>query len=113
MTRPFVISSDGTSGLRRVRSLLFSGCRIEDVLHFGDAVRGEAPPRRVLPNHLLVRRDVDAVDDVAGDVAVHPLDARAERVQYFVRFLRDAAELLRPPAAAAGNLTFDDVLGHV
>src|SRR3954453_578317 len=44
----------------------------------GDLVRRETGGFGVLANEVLARRPVDAVDLVVGDVAVHPLNVRAE-----------------------------------
>ena len=54
-------------------ALLGSG-RINDRGNFRDPICREAPLLGMLPNHLFVRCDVDAVDLVAGHVALHPLN---------------------------------------
>src|SRR5205823_4293207 len=73
---------------------------------------GEAALLRVLAHHLLVRRHVDAVDLVAGHVALDPLDLRPEALQDAARLLRDRLQLLRAELAGAGDLTLDEVLRH-
>ena len=52
----------------------FCGCGVDDGLHFGDGVGWESALGRVFANELFVGGDVDAVDFVAGDVAMDPLN---------------------------------------
>src|SRR4051812_32906396 len=59
-------------------SPLLSGSRVDRRADAGDLVRRETCGFGVLANEVLARRPVDAVDLVVGDVAVHPLNFRAE-----------------------------------
>src|SRR5438034_183423 len=93
-------------------SALFGGGGIDDVLDLGDPVGGEAALLRVLAHQLLARRHVHAIDLVAGHVALHPLDLRAEALEHAARFFGDGAQLLRGELAGAGDLALDEVLGH-
>jgi hypothetical protein len=56
----------------------------------------------VFANHLLVRRDVHAVDLVAGHVAGHPLNLRAELGEDAARLLGDPLKLSRDSFPAPG-----------
>src|SRR5438034_183429 len=93
-------------------SALFGGGGIDDVLDLGDLVGGEAALLRVLAHQLLARRHVHAIDLVAGHVALHPLDLRAEALEHAARFFGDGAQLLCGELAGAGDLALDEVLGH-
>src|SRR5439155_4662019 len=75
-------------------------------------VRGEAALFRMPADHLLIGSVVDAVDLVAGDVTLHPLDLRSQIVQDAAGLLRNALELGRRELAGAGNLAFDHELWH-
>src|SRR5882672_7808244 len=94
------------------RSALLSGRRIDRAQDLADPVGGEAALGRVLAHHLLVGRHVHAVDLVSGDVAVDPLDLRAQALQHAARLLGDTAQLLLRQLAGAGDLALDQVLGH-
>ena len=65
-----------------------------DELDHLSRLRHPALPR-VFADDLLVGREIDAVNLVARDVALHPLDLRAELVQDAAGFLRDPLELFR------------------
>src|SRR5215510_1116158 len=95
-----------------LRGRVLSGRGIDDGPHRRDPVRGESPALGVLANQLLARRDVDAVDLVVRDEALHPLDLGAELLEHAGRLLRNPLELFPGEFADAGKVTFDDVLGH-
>src|ERR671922_229841 len=97
---------------RRAVSAFFGGRGIDDALDLRDLVGGEAALLRVLAHHVFARRDVHAVGLVAGDVALHPLDLRAQALEDVARFLRDGLQLVRAELAGAGNLALDEVFGH-
>src|SRR5580658_5734231 len=71
------------------RSNGFGGSGIDDAADLRDAVGREAALARMLPYHLLVGRDVNAVNLVVGDVALQPLDLRAEIGEHRAGLLRD------------------------
>ena len=53
-------------------------CWINNLLDFRDAVCREAASLSVRSNHFFVLGNIDAVDFVPSDVAVQPLNLRAE-----------------------------------
>src|SRR5262245_2915292 len=55
---------------------------VDDGAHARDAVGGEAAGRGVLADRLFAVRAVHAIDLVAGDVALDPLDVGAHRCQH-------------------------------
>ena len=54
---------------------------------------GKPHAARMFANRFFVRRQVDAIDFIAGDVAVQPLDFRAHPLQHVHRFARDFLQL--------------------
>ena len=56
--------------------------------------------------------DVDAVDPVVGDVALHPLDLGSEAIENRARPLRDAAELRRRQHPGSRDIALDHILGQ-
>src|SRR6185436_13377504 len=77
-----------------------------------DLVRREPADRRMLADQVLVVGKIDAIDLVAGDVALDPLDACADLVDRAARSLRDVDQLFLREIAGARNLALDDVLRH-
>src|SRR5690606_11147 len=61
---------------------LLGGRRIDHRRHLRHTVGGKATLLRMLANEVLVRRDVDTVDLVAGHVAVQPLHLGAELAEH-------------------------------
>src|SRR5579863_5781730 len=59
----------------------FGGCGIDNAFYFRDRIGRETALPGVFANDLLVGCVVDAVDLVAGDVAVDPLNFGAELTQ--------------------------------
>src|SRR5687767_15564149 len=59
----------------------------------GDAVCRKSAPARVLANQTFVRSVVHAIDLVARDVAVHPLDVGAEFAEHAAGFLRNGLQI--------------------
>ena len=59
-----------------------------------------------------VRSQVDAVDPVIRDVAVEPLNLRAQAAQHVERPNRDIADFRLGHLAGARDLALDDELGH-
>lgn len=62
---------------------LFGG-RVDHLAHLGHLGGREAADLGVFMNDRLVRGEVDAEGLVVGDVALQPLDVRAELAQYLV-----------------------------
>ena len=75
------------------------------VAYIGEA--GEAAALCVLAHGRLVRRDVDAVDLVARDVALDPLYLRPHLAQHAAGLLRNSLQLLRGQIARAGYFALD------
>src|SRR5262245_30911908 len=99
---------------RKVYSIatLFRGRRVNARLYFADGIDGKASAHRVLANELGARREVKAVELVVGDIAVHPLNLRAEVMQNAARLGGDVMRLAGAPLCRVGNRSFDEVLGH-
>lgn len=91
---------------------LFSGSRIDDRPNLRDAVGGETALLRVLPDSVFIRRDVDAVNFVVGNVAVNPLNLRAHVSQYAARLLGNGLQLLWRQLSHFRNVSLDDELRH-
>src|SRR5450432_1552666 len=56
----------------------------------------------MLPHHLFIGRNVDAINLVLRNIAVQPLDLRPHVVQHTARFLRDRHHIRRSDAAYIG-----------
>src|SRR5206468_9249544 len=91
---------------------LFGGCGVNDGRNPRDLVCRKSTLFRVTSDHLLVRSVVHAIDLVARDVALDPLNLRSQAAQHAARFLRDGLELSGGELASAGNLAFDHELWH-
>ena len=61
--------------------MLIQASRIDQAAHCGNAIGGDAGSESVLPDSLLVRRKVNAVDFVLSDVTVEPLNLRPHFLQ--------------------------------
>src|SRR3546814_20975469 len=94
-----VCSSDLTPASREVGA--------DDRRHRGDPVGGEPGSLRMLADQSFAGGVVDAVDAVAGDIAVPPLDVRIHGGEDRVRILRRIRALLRPPLAGVRAIAFD------
>src|SRR2546425_12905553 len=66
-------TAGGTTGFLTSAASGLRGGGVDDRLHRRDAIRGKSTLTGVLANHVLVRREVNTVDPVVGDVAVNPL----------------------------------------
>src|ERR1700674_259916 len=77
-----------------------------------DASRREAALARMVAHGLFVRRDINAVDLVVGDVAFHPLHL-GHRAQHAARLLRDALQLRRCQLPRTWNFPLDQKLRHL
>src|SRR3546814_4637728 len=94
-----VCSSDLTPASREVGA--------DDRRHRGDPVGGEPGSLRMLADQSFAGGVVDAVDAVAGDIAVPPLDVRIHGGEDRVRMLRRIRELLRRHRAGVRDIAFD------
>ena len=91
---------------------LFGGSGVDDGADPGYYVGREAALLGVLADEVLAGGVVDAIDFVISDVAVDPLDLRAEVAEDTTGGLRDGFELLGGEIARVGDLPLDNVLGH-
>src|SRR5206468_77935 len=66
----------------------------------------------VLLDQLLVRGDVHAVNLVVGDVAVQPLDARAQPVQDAAGLLREGLKVPLAHSPRVRDVPLDEVFRH-
>src|SRR5215207_5654863 len=101
-----------TTGYCLLTTSSFRRRRVDHAPDLGDAVGGEAAALRVLADGRLVRGDVDAVDLVARDVALDPLNLRPHLLQHAARLLRDGLQLLARQVARAGYFALDEKLRH-
>ena len=72
----------------------------------------EAALAGMFKDHFLVGGNIDAVDLVAGHIALHPLDLRAEFAEHPAGSLGDAFELFGGQVPRTGDLAFNYVLRH-
>jgi hypothetical protein len=83
------------------------GSWIDHLAYLCDARGWKPADFGVLPDDAFVLRQIDAEGLIGGDVAVDPLDVRAQATQHLVRFLCRRPELLALKAADAWNIAFD------
>ena len=74
-------------------SCLLRACRVEKPAHGGDAIGRKAYTPGVFLDGRLVRGEIDAVDLVAGNVAMEPLDLGTHSLQNVDRLLGDFTQL--------------------
>src|SRR5262249_38957991 len=60
-------------------------------------------PLGVLANALLAGGDVDAINLIARDIALHPLDLRSHAAQHTTGFLRNGLQLFRLQTTSVGD----------
>src|SRR5689334_13120209 len=85
---------------------------IDDVHNSGNAVDRKTTLFGMLPDELLARRDVHAINLVARDVTLLPLHLRPQSTQHIAGFLRDRFEFLRRQCASSWKLAFNNELRH-
>lgn len=66
----------------------------------------------VLNDHLFIRGDIHAVDFVARDIALLPLNLRAQLVEHPAGSLRDGFQFLCRQFSGPWNLAFNDEFWH-
>ena len=93
-------------------SVLLGGGGVDYGADLCDGVCREAALGGVFADGGFVRGDVDAVDLVVCDVALEPLDLRAEGAEDAAGGLRDGLQLFRGELAGVGDFAFDNVLRH-
>src|SRR5215471_11147441 len=97
---------------RRGCSVTFRGRRIDYGFDFRNTVSWKAALLRVGANHVFAGGDIDAINLVAGYVALYPLNLRPEVLQDRARLLRDTLQFLRRQISGARNFSFDYILRH-
>src|SRR5579872_1735230 len=98
----------GSADLCEVLAYLYlGGCGIDDGLNLGDRIGRESTLSSMLANQLFVGRVVDAVDFVAGDVAMDPLNFGSEFAQDSAGRLGDGLQLIGRHLSSAGNFALD------
>jgi hypothetical protein len=90
----------------------FSGGWVDDLADSTNAIGRESPLRGVIPYHLLVWSDVDTVDFVGGDIALHPLNLRPQFLQNTAGFLRNSCEFFRAERPGSGDISFNYIFRH-
>lgn len=63
-------------------------------------------------NGLLIGGVIDAIDRIARNVTVDPLDLRTHAAQHAARLLGEGPQLFGFQVAGTGNLSFNDVFRH-
>ena len=86
--------------------------RVDQPAHSRNAIGRNPYTPRVLPDDVFVRREIDAVDFIFGDIAVQPLNLRPQLLQGIKRAKRYLSNLGLREASGARNLAFYDVLRH-
>src|SRR5215813_14231265 len=87
-------------------------CRVDHAFHFRDPVGREAALLSVLTDHLLIGRDVDAVNLVVRNEALDPLDLRSEVAQHAARLLRDGVQFVGAEFARIWDFPFNYIFRH-
>lgn len=72
---------------------LAQGGRVNEAPHCRDPVGWNTCAARMLPNGVLIRREVNAIDLVLGDVTVEPLNLRPHSAQNLERAQRNLPDL--------------------
>ena len=96
---------------RNIPTRSFRAGRIEKSAHGRDAVGGKAHAAGMFLDGCLVRREVDTVHFVSGDIAVEPLDP-GHSLQYVDRPLRNFPQLSITKISGSRDFPFDDVFRH-
>lgn len=86
--------------------------RINNRMNFVNGIGREAALAGMFKDHFLVGGNIDAVDLVAGHIAVYPLDLGAEFAEHSAGGLGNTFELFGAQIPRTGDLAFNYVLGH-
>src|SRR6202522_2372240 len=92
---------------------LFGSTGIDQATHGGNAISGEAAFFRVLANQRFVGREVNTVQLVAGDVALQPLNFRAQFLQHRDGCSRRVPNFGIRHVSDAGYFSLDDEFRHM
>jgi hypothetical protein len=96
----------------RWSELLFESCGVNEFADCRYAISGETEAAGMLPYDVFIWSEIDAVDFVFRNVAVKPLNVRAQFLQYLQRSQRDIPKLGFGQFSGAGYVAFDNELGH-
>ena len=108
---PEAASSWISAGCSARRRLLCAG-RIKKAANGGDAIGRNTYAPGVFLDCCIVRGQVDAVNLIAGYVAVEPLNLRAHSLENADRFLRDFPQLGFGKIPGSRDFAFDNKLWH-
>src|ERR1700722_5124652 len=95
-----------------LRAALFRISGLKQAAHCGYAIRRNSSALGMFADHRFVRREVDAVDLVAGHVAVQPLNVVPQAANRSHRPLRYFTELSVAEITDTGNVAFDYEFRH-
>src|SRR5882757_10623951 len=101
-----------SSGCSPARAELLSRDRADQRAYPRNRVGREDGLSGVLPNELFVRRTIDAVDLVIGDVTVNPLNGGPKLAQHRARGLNGSHQFIATERAGTRHVSFDDKLRH-
>jgi hypothetical protein len=89
------------------------GCGIDHRGYHRNSIRGKSSKDCVFFYDGFVLRAVDAINSVAGDEALVPLDIESQFAQDTARSLRNGFQFGRRESTCTGNIAFDDIFGHL
>ena len=67
--------------------------RVDETAHCGDTISRNTGPPRMVPDDVFIRRQVNAIDFILGDVTVEPMNLRSEGIQGLQGAQRNLPEL--------------------
>jgi BRCT domain type II-containing protein len=96
----------------KVKPSDLGGCRVDYVSNSRDAIDREAAEFGVLADEGVRRGAIDAVDFVASDIALNPLNLVAKFGEHAAGSLRNVAELVVSHVTGAGYISLNHELWH-
>ena len=78
----------------------------------GDTIGGNADAPGMFKDGCFVGREVDAINLVAGDIAMHPLNIRTQRLENVDGLSRKLAQFRLREIADSGDFALDDKFRH-
>lgn len=67
--------------------------RVNETAHGGDTISRNTCPAGMLPDDVFIRRQVNAIDLILGDITVEPMNLRPNSIQSLQRAQRHLPEL--------------------
>ena len=89
------------------------GCGIDHRRYHRNSIRGKSSKDCVFFYDGFVLRAVDAINSVAGDEALVPLDIESQFAQDTARCFRNGFQFGRSESTCTGNIAFDDIFGQL